>query len=228
MNEQPIDAVRGVGQPADSDSGPAVHPVVRHYTRSALLSSLLDALSAAGKSVAPIDSDDLSPMDEMHTGGRIATVCLADQLAPSPGDTVIDLGCGLGGVTRYLARHRECRVTGVDLTREHIEVADELTQRCGLTGAASFQRADITSLPFERESFDAAALLHVGMNVADKASLCTEAFRVLRPGGRFALYDVMLRSSADELSYPVPWASSDRISFLEPAEEYHRLLTNAG
>lgn len=206
----------------------APHPVARHYTRSALLSSVLDALAAAGRPVSPMDSDDVAPMDEMHSGGRAATVALVELLAPSAGDRVLDLGCGLGGVSRYLARHRDCRVTGVDLTRESVEVATELTQRCGLAERAEFRRADVTALPLDGAGFDAAVLVHVGMNVADKAALCAEAYRVLRPGGTLAVYDVMLRSPTDELTYPVPWASSPEISFLEPAQEYHRLLTNAG
>lgn len=207
---------------------PGEPAVARHYTRNALLSAMLDALGAAGKPTASIDSDDLSPMDEMHTGARAATVEVADVLAPEPGARIVDLGCGLGGVSRYLARHRGCDVTGFDLTREHIDVAVDLTERCGLAGSARFRRADVTSLDRESASFDGAVLMHVGMNVADKAALCAEAFRVLRPGGRFVLYDIVLLSSADELCYPVPWASSAEISFLEPAHEYHRLLTHAG
>jgi SAM-dependent methyltransferase len=116
----------------------------------------------------------------------------------------------------------------VDLTREHVEVARELTERCGLAERVRFERADVTALPFEPGSFDAAVLLHVGMNVADKAALGAQVHRVLRPGGRLVLYDVMRLTAEDELTYPVPWASSAEISFTEQPAEYHRLLTHAG
>jgi len=217
----------GTGSEIES-TVPVVDPVARHYSRHALLSTLLDALSAAGKSAAPIDSDDLSPVDEFHTGGRAATVELADLLAPSAGAHVVDLGCGLGGPARYLARHRGCRVTGVDLAREHAEVAAELTERCGLADLVTFRQGSVTALPFGDESFDAAVLVHVGMNVADKAKLCAEAYRVLRPGGRFAVYDVMRTSEDAAPTYPVPWASSAEISFLESPADYRWLLTEAG
>ena len=227
MVAESAELTAGTGSDIES-TVPVVDPVARHYSRHALLSTLLDALSAAGKSAAPIDSDDLSPVDELHTGGRAATVELADLLAPSPGAHVLDLGCGLGGPARYLARHRGCRVTGVDLAREHAEVAAELTERCGLAELATFRQGSVTALPFGDEGFDAAVLVHVGMNVADKAKLCTEAYRVLRPGGRFALYDVMRTAEDVELTYPVPWASSAEISFLESPAEYRWLLTEAG
>lgn len=221
--------VAEVTTPLGAGSGTLVSsPVARHYTRNALLSTLLDALVAAGRPVSPIDSDDLAPVDELHTGGRTATVRLADLLAPSSGEQVLDLGCGLGGASRYLARYFGCQVTGVDQSRDFIDVADELSSRSGLAELVRFERATVTALPFEKESFDSAVMLHVGMNIEDKAALCTEVFRVLRPGGRFALYDVMCLSAEDELSYPVPWASNADMSFLEQPAEYHRVLTNAG
>ncbi|WP_051343147.1 class I SAM-dependent methyltransferase [Pseudonocardia spinosispora] len=203
-------------------------PVARHYTRNALLSTLLDALVAAGKTVSPIDSDDLASIDELHAGGRTATVRLADLLAPSAGDRVLDLGCGVGGASRYLARYFGAQVTGVDQSRDFVDVAQELSARAGLGELTRFERASVTSLPFEKESFDSAVMLHVGMNVEDKAALCAEVSRVLRPGGRFALYDVMRLSVEDELTYPVPWASNSGMSFLEQPAEYHRVLTGAG
>jgi MPBQ/MSBQ methyltransferase len=204
------------------------HSVARHYTRIALLSTLLDALAAAGKSVSPIDSDDLSPLDELHTGGRPATVELADLLAPTSGARVLDLGAGLGGPARYLARHRGCQVIGMDLTREHVEVATELTERSGLADLVSFKEGSVTALPFPDESFDAAVLVHVGMNVPDKAKLCSEAYRVLRDGGRFAVYDIMRTDEDAAPTYPLPWAGSAETSFLESPAEYRWLLTEAG
>lgn len=203
-------------------------PPARHYTRLALLSTVLDALAAAGKSCAPIDSDDLSPIDEPHSGGRAATVELVELLAPPAGAHVLHLGSGLGGPARYLARHRGCRVTGVDPVREHVEVATELTDRCGLADLVSFTEGNPTALPFPDGGFDVALLVHGGMTVADKARLCAEAYRVLRPGGRFAVCDVMRTVEDGQLSYPLPWASSAEVSFLESPAEYRWLLTEAG
>jgi SAM-dependent methyltransferase len=78
-----------------------------------------------------------------------------------------------------------CRVTGIDLTEEFVAVARELTRRCGLAERVRFEPGDALAMPFADASFDGATLIHVGMNIADKATLFAEARRVLRPGGRF-------------------------------------------
>jgi len=109
--------------------------VTGHYTRGDLLRAILDGLAVTGADQAELDSDDLSPVDEFHIGGRQATVELVDQLDLRPGLRVLDVGCGLGGVSRYLARRFGVRVVGVDLTPEFVEVARELTPAAGSTGS---------------------------------------------------------------------------------------------
>ena len=82
-------------------------------------------------------------------------------------------------------------------------------------------------MPFETESFDGAYMLHVGMNIRDKAALFAEVRRVLKPGSEFAIYDVM-REKDGELAFPVPWASYPDISFVDNAATYRSLLESSG
>ncbi|MGH3841249.1 MAG: class I SAM-dependent methyltransferase [Pseudonocardiaceae bacterium] len=201
--------------------------VVAHYSQGELLAAILRGLAATGKPTDRIDSDDLAAGDEFHVGGRAATSALFDQLSWQPGMQVLDVGCGIGGPARYLARHRDARVIGVDLTPEFVEVARELTRRCGLADAVDFQVGTGLELPLPDGGVDAACLLHVGMNIADKARLFAEIRRVVRPGGWFAVYDVM-RVGAGEIAYPVPWASDAEASFVAERETYRRLLVEAG
>ena len=201
--------------------------VVAHYSHGELLAAILRGLAATGKTTDRIDSDDLAAGDEFHIGGREATSALFDQLDWRPGVQVLDVGCGIGGPARYLARHRGARVTGVDLAPEFVEVARELTRRCGLDEVVDFQVGNGLALPIPDGGVDAACLLHVGMNIGDKARLFAEVRRVVRPGGWFAVYDVM-RVGAGEIDYPVPWASDAGTSFVAECDTYRRLLEQAG
>jgi ubiquinone/menaquinone biosynthesis C-methylase UbiE len=201
--------------------------IVRHYAQSDLTRAILDALAKAGKNIDALDANDLAPLDEFHIGGRQATAALAEQLGLAPGLHVLDIGCGIGGAARYFATTFGCRVTGVDLTEEYVEGAAALSRRCGLAARTLFRAASATALPFADATFDAATMLHVGMNVADKAALFAEVRRVLKAGGMFGLYDVM-RESDGELIFPLPWSSSADASFVGTAATYRALLENSG
>lgn len=201
--------------------------VARHYTHGTLERTILEALIASGKDIGTLVASDLSVLDEFHLGWRAATVELGKDLGLEPHMHLLDVGSGIGGPARYFAETYECRVTGVDLTDEFVEVAEALTSRCGLDDRATFHQASALALPFEDRSFDAASMIHVGMNIEDKPALFAEVHRVLKPGARFGVYDVMLMQDAP-LGYPMPWADTIATSFVEPPETYLRLLLAGG
>ncbi len=140
---------------------------------------------------------------------------------------VLDAGSGVGGPARYFAEAHQCRVTGIDLTQEFVQVAGELTRRCGLSDLVSFKQGSALDLPFGDGTFDAATLIHVGMNIADKGKLFANVRRVLKPGALFGVYEVM-RAGEGELPYPMAWAQTPETSFVETPETYRHLLTRAG
>lgn len=201
--------------------------VAQHYTHGSLERAILDALTASGKDLDDLSSADLAPVDEFHIGGRRATADLAEQLGLRRGMHLLDIGCGLGGASRYFAHDHGCRVTGIDVTAEYVLVAAALARRVGLGGLVSYENGSALSLPFAPGAFDGAYMLHVGMNIVDKPALFAEVRRVLKPKGVFGIYDVM-RESDGELSYPVPWASSAETSFVATAAAYRRLIAAAG
>lgn len=201
--------------------------VAQHYAHGALEEAILKALVAAGKDLGHLTPKDLAPVDEFHIGGRQATVAFAGQFGATPGMRLLDLGCGLGGAARYFAGEHGCQVTGIDLSGEYAAVANALAARVGLGERVSCRQGSVLALPFAAGSFDGAYMLHVGMNIEDKARLFSEVRRVLTPGGVFGIYDVM-RLAAGELHYPVPWTGSADVSFVADAESYRRLLAAAG
>jgi SAM-dependent methyltransferase len=82
-------------------------------------------------------------------------------------------------------------------------------------------------MPFAAASFDAATLIHVGMNIADKGLVFREVRRVLVPGGVFGIYDQMREAPGDP-TFPVPWATTPEVSFVDEPETYKRLLIEVG
>jgi ubiquinone/menaquinone biosynthesis C-methylase UbiE len=201
--------------------------VARHYARSGLERTILDALVASGKDPDRLVPVDLAPVDEFHTGGREATIALAAQMGIAPGSDLLDIGCGIGGPSRFFAEAYGCRVTGIDLTADFVRTAEALARRVGLAGRVSYHQASALALPFARATFDGAYTMHVGMNIEDKPALFAEARRVLKQGGVFAVYDVM-RTGAGELSFPVHWAAGPETSFVATPAEYRRALAAAG
>ena len=201
--------------------------VEHNYSRGGLRQAVLEAIVADGFDPDDLDPESLAPAEEFHTFGRAATVALADAAAITAEDRVIDVGSGLGGPARYLARDRHCHVTGVDLTPELCEVAADLTRRVGLADRVEIRQGNALDLPVRDGAFDVAWTQHVSMNIADKAGLYAEMRRVLRPGGRLAFFD-LLSGPNQPIHFPVPWAEKPASSALATTDETRALVTDAG
>jgi SAM-dependent methyltransferase len=188
--------------------------VIQHYGgRDGLTERLDAALEAAGLADRQLSPADLAPLDQFHTRGMAATVELADAAGIGRGMKVIDIGSGLGGPSRYLAATFGCRVQGVDLSPSFVEAATYLGERAGLGDKVAYDCADALALPYDDGAFDLAWTQHVAMNIADRARLYAEVHRVLCPGGRFAIYDVVAGANGP-LLFPVPWSRGPETSFL--------------
>lgn len=201
--------------------------VTTHYTHGQLLDRIISGLEAIGKTPESATVDDLAPVDEFHIGGRQASEDFIGQLELSANDHVLDVGCGLGGTARFVASSFGCRVTGIDLTPEFVSTGRSLCDWVGLSGTIELHEGDATAMPFDDERFDGAFMLHVGMNIPNKAGLFAEVYRLIKPGARFGVYDVM-QTSDEVLTYPVPWSSAPDTSALATPEQYIELIAQAG
>ena len=185
-----------------------------HYRRQGLADGVLHALEQSGVDMTSLTASDLAPIDQLHAGGAPATAHLLGQLALDPQTRLLDVGCGIGGPARLAAAGSSSPVVGVDLSPDFVEAARILTDRVGLTRLVEHQVSSGESLAFRDASFDRAMMIHVGMNIPDKAAVFAEVRRVLRPGGVFGLYEQM-RTADGELPYPLPWSEDERCSFVE-------------
>ena len=164
-------------------------------------------------------------MDEFHIGGRQATGDFLDQLWLKVDGHVLDIGCGIGGAARFAATRYGSTVTGVDLTGEYIETGNTLCSWVGLSNQVTLLHESAMDMPFEDGSFEAAYMLHVGMNIEHKAALTVEINRVLKPGGYLGIFDVM-RIGDGDLDFPLPWSSLPETSVVATPDEYKKALAS--
>ena len=197
-----------------------------HYRATGLTERLKTTLTALGPEDQRLTPQQLAALDQFHTRGLAATIELARLAGIAAGMAVLDVGSGIGGPARFLAATNDCRVTGVDLSEPFVDAARYLTERTGQSGQVSFEIASALGLPFDGGRFDVALLQHVAMNIYDRARLYREIRRVLKLGGRFATFDVVLNSG--EPHYPVPWARTPATSFLLTAAATREAIELAG
>jgi len=219
---------RATSEASKAGRGPSGgSPVASHYTRPALVTSILSALREEGKDPDNLKPHDVMGLGELHVRGHEATRELAMQLSLDHEKIVLDIGCGVGSPSRFMALQYGCRVVGVDITDAFVEAAGILAERVRLADHVAYRKADALDLPFADASFDVVVSQHVQMNIEDKSRFCAEMFRVLKPGGRLGIYDVVAGAGGEPF-YPVPWAADASISFLVTPQTLRAELEGAG
>ncbi|WP_300394762.1 methyltransferase domain-containing protein [Henriciella sp.] len=204
-------------------------PVSDHYNRPDLLTRIEKALGEMELCPETVTLDALAPVEEFHVGGRMATDLLLPELEIREEEHALDVGCGTGGTSRHAAHRYGCHVDGIDLTGNFIETGKAITSWVKLGSLVQLHHESALDMPFKDELFDVAWMFHVGMNIETKRELFAEVFRVLKPGGRFLVYDIMRgEDETTPLTFPVPWAGDPSTSFVRSADRYEEHLEAAG
>jgi tocopherol O-methyltransferase len=124
---------------------------------------------------------------------------------------ILDVGCGIGGSSLYLAQKYQAAATGITLSPVQANRAIARAQTAGLADRTVFQVADALEMPFADQSFDLVWSLESGEHMPDKQKFLQECYRVLKPGGKFIFVTWCHRP----ISPPHPPLTSDEQKQLE-------------
>ena len=165
--------------------------------------------------------------DAFHPGGLALTRHLGDVIALGSDDRVLDLACGRGRSAIHLANVFGCTVTGIDFGAENIAAAEALAGESGVTHLTTFREGDAERLPFDNGAFDAVVSECSFCTFPDKTTAASEMARVLRPGGRLGLTDMVVRGPLpDDIQTLLAWVAC--IAGAGTAEDYMDVLRGAG
>jgi SAM-dependent methyltransferase len=201
--------------------------IADHWATGDVYALIVSTLGKMGKSLDGLTLEDVAPVDHFHARGFPATVDLADRLPIEAGQRILDIGCGLGGPARYMARRFQCHVTGIDITPPFVEAGNKLTRLLGMESQVTIELGDGERLPYADASFDGAYTQHVTMNVPDRPRFFAEAYRVLKPGAFFALTEHGLGPKG-EPHHPLPWSADGSGAYLMTPAQTGALLQAAG
>jgi phosphoethanolamine N-methyltransferase len=146
------------------------------------------------------------------------------------GRRVLDIGCGSGGITLFIARHfRPAQIVGFDVELPVIESARRRATEAGLADRTEFTQGPPGGLPFADESFDIVFSKDAMVHIPDKDAIFAEIFRVLKPGGAFAASDWLIGHDGDPSQEMKDYIAAEGLSFgMASPGRYTDAMTKAG
>jgi len=151
---------------------------------------------------------------------------LADKAFIMPGSKVLDAGCGVGGSTMWLAKHKQAKTVGITLSSKQALRANTMIRKLGLENQARVEVQDYTQTNFPAESFDVVWAIESVCHAKDKNSFVREAYRLLRPGGRLIMADFFIDRDGNEQDKREidAWAHGWAVPFFEKKETFFSQL----
>ena len=188
---------------------------------------ILSKLRASRGHLDGLRPEELSPHDQDHYGGLAATDALARGALIGKGTHVADFCAGLGGTVRYLAYRYEADVTGIELTPARVAGAQDLNRRVGLEQTARVIEGNVMDVPLVDASMEAVVSQEAFCHVPDRSKTLSEAFRILKIGGRLAFTDWVAHKPLNAEDAELMWQGM-AIQPLPTIEGYCSLARAAG
>lgn len=136
--------------------------------------------------------------ESLHTASDRTNQRIAATAGLSAEQNVLEVGCGYGAVARHLAKTVGCQVVATNISKRELAEARRLTNEAGLDDRVQFLYGDFHGLDFEPETFDVYWCQESFLHAADKAQVLQEAYRVLKPGGRLVLTELLVRDGTPD------------------------------
>lgn len=146
------------------------------------------------------------------------------------GKQVLDIGCGSGGITLFLAReYKPESIIGFDVEQPVVDLATKRAGEQGLRDRARFVRGAPGPLPFADQSFDVVFSKDALIHVADKEALFEDIYRLLKPGGRFVASDWLTSHDGEPSDAMRAYLAAEGLSFgMASAARYEAAMVKAG
>ena len=156
---------------------------------------------------------------------------LAQRAAITSENRVLDAGCGVGGSAIWLANEVGCSVTGITLSEHQVKESSKNAEERGVGEKTEFQVADFTDTGYDDASFDVVWAVESVCHAEDKQDFITEAFRLLKPGGRLILADFFATKETfneEENKLMDDWLSGWSVKSVAYTPDFHSGLKTAG
>lgn len=134
----------------------------------------------------------------LSSASKLHEEYLASKLHLQPGHKVLDVGCGVGGPARQIAKSLGVQIVGLNNNDYQIQRGIRYTADAGLQSQISFVKGDFMQMHFEPESFDAAYSIEATSYAPSLKDVYLEIFKTLKPGGILAVYELIMTDSYDD------------------------------